>query len=275
MAARNETARAVREAVCIDTKRIYDSCRDRDCLRDIPVYFPRCTMPVINKAISVRSKDIELIWVDIDAEPISFNRGYYSVTIRYYFRITLEVFTGMGQSVNVTGVAMADKTVILFGSEGSARTFSSKITAGDSDSALRQTNNLPEASVETVDPMILQARIAEPESAGDNCCSCCCCCNFDAESLPRCVSGVFEDEITAEADKQILVTVGIFSIIRLSRKVQLLIPVYDFCIPQRDCEGASAGTDQDPCELFSQFNFPIDDFFPPNKSAFEDNCCCD
>ncbi|MBQ3378899.1 MAG: hypothetical protein IJG50_03430 [Clostridia bacterium] len=272
MAARNETARAVREAVCIDTKRIYDSCRDRDCLRDLPVYFPRCTIPVINRAQSVRAKGIELIWADIDTEAISFNRGYYSVSIRYYFRITLDVFTGMGQSVSVSGVATADKTAILFGSEGSARTFSSKYTAGDSDSAQRQTDNLPEASVETVDPMILQARIADTASEGDDCCCCCC---FDAQRLPGCVSGVFEDEITPEADRQVLVTIGIFSIIRLSRKVQILIPVYDFCIPQRDCEGAAAGTEQDPCELFSQFGFPMDDFFPPNRSAFEDNCCCD
>ncbi len=271
MATRNETARAVREAVCIDTKRIYDSCRDRDCLRDIPVYFPRCTVPVINRAVSVRAKDIELVWVDIDAEAISFNKGYYSVKIRYYFRITLDVFTGMGQSVAVSGVASADKTLILFGSEGSAKTFSSKYVSGDSDSALKTTTNLPEASVETVDPIMLQARLVDPANDADKCCCCCC---FDAESMPRCVAGVFEDEISPEADRQVLVTIGIFSIVRLSRKVQLLIPVYDFCIPQRDCDGASAGDDRDPCELFSQFNFPIDDFFPPNKSAFEDNCCC-
>jgi hypothetical protein len=31
----------------------------------------------------------------------------------------------------------------------------------------------------------------------------------------------------------------------------------------------------DPCELFSQFKFPIDEFFQPNKSEFEDTLGCD
>ena len=28
-----------KEAVCIDTSRIYDSCSDKDCLEDLRVYF--------------------------------------------------------------------------------------------------------------------------------------------------------------------------------------------------------------------------------------------
>lgn len=30
----------IREAVCIDTNRVYDSCADKDCLADLRVYFP-------------------------------------------------------------------------------------------------------------------------------------------------------------------------------------------------------------------------------------------
>ena len=30
----------IREAVCIHTKKIYDSCRDKDCIEDLRVYPP-------------------------------------------------------------------------------------------------------------------------------------------------------------------------------------------------------------------------------------------
>jgi len=283
MAARNDQCRSIREAVCIDTKRVYDSCRDRDCMRDLPVYFPRCALPVIERAVSVKARGIELVWVDIDVEAITFNRGYYSVNVRYYFKIDFDVYTGMTQPTSVSGMAVYDKTVVLFGSEGASKTFTSKYVAGERDCASRTTTNLPEASVEVVSPMILQARLVEtctnPCNSCNPCNNCGCCCgDVDVEALPQCVCGCFEDELSAECEKQVLVTIGLFSIIRISRKVQLLIPIYDFCIPQKDCEGI-AGSTEDPCEMFSQFNFPLDDFFPPNKSAFEDSfgsgCGCD
>lgn len=271
MATRNDPGRAIREAVCIDTKRVYDSCRDRDCMRDLRVFFPRCVIPVIERAVSIRARAVELVWLDIDVEPISFNRGYYSISIRYYFKIDFEVFTGLGQPTNVSGVAINDKTVILFGSEGSSKIFTSKFIAGERDKQLKKRTNLPEASVEVVDPIILQTRLAEVCDC--NSCGCGCGCDVDVECLPQCVCGCFEDEIVMDCQKQVLVTIGLFSIVRLSRNVQLLIPIYDFCIPQKDCDG-SVSSAEDPCELFAQFNFPIDDFFPPNKSAFEDECGC-
>lgn len=161
MATRNDPGRAIREAVCIDTKRVYDSCRDRDCMRDLRVYFPRCAVPVIERAVSIKARAVELLWLDIDVESISFNRGYYSVNIRYYFKIDFDVYTGIGQPTCVSGVTVYDKTVILFGSEGSSKTFTSKYLAGERDTCLKKTTNLPEASVEVVDPIILQARLVD------------------------------------------------------------------------------------------------------------------
>lgn len=31
----------IREAVCIHTKKIYDSCKDKDCIEDLRFYPPR------------------------------------------------------------------------------------------------------------------------------------------------------------------------------------------------------------------------------------------
>ena len=57
-------------------------------------------------------------------------------------------------------------------------------------------------------------------------------------------------------------TIGQFSIIRLERPTQLIVPVYDYGLPEKECPGNSEG---DPCELFSRIPFPVEEFFPPNS----------
>ena len=64
---------------------------------------------------------------------------------------------------------------------------------------------------------------------------------------------------------KLLVSIGVFSIIRIERNVQLLVPAYDFCIPEKECTG---GSDQKPCDLFDKINFPLDEFFPPQIRDF-------
>ena len=49
---------------------------------------------VIDRALSVRGGQAELLQAYIDVEPASYNRGFYSVDIRYYYRITAEAFVG-------------------------------------------------------------------------------------------------------------------------------------------------------------------------------------
>ena len=48
---------------------------------------------------------------------------------------------------------------------------------------------------------------------------------------------------------------------RLERDTQLLIPAYDYCMPDKACQGS---TEDDPCSMFSRIHFPIDEFFPPD-----------
>ena len=51
----------IREAVCIHTKKIYDSCRDKDCIEDLRVYPTRSSQAVIDRALSVRGGRAELL----------------------------------------------------------------------------------------------------------------------------------------------------------------------------------------------------------------------
>lgn len=51
-----------REAVCVHTKKVYDSCRSKECLRDIRVYLTRDAQELINAGgiASVKAREQEL-----------------------------------------------------------------------------------------------------------------------------------------------------------------------------------------------------------------------
>ena len=127
--------------------------------------------------------------------------------------------------------------------------------------------------VEVVDPICLGVKISE---IGDNCCK-----YLDDEidvcNIPDCVRRIFEDRFVncRENQRKIFVSLGLFTIIKLERNVQLLIPAYDFCIPEKECV---ASTPDDPCEMFANISFPVDEFFPPVQDCIEqenENCCCE
>lgn len=85
-----------REAVCVHTDKIYDSCRDKDCLENVRVYLTSCGQDIVDRAINVKCTKAEVIWVFTDIEAVPFNRGFYSVDLKYFFKVTLAVFTGVG-----------------------------------------------------------------------------------------------------------------------------------------------------------------------------------
>ena len=78
--------------------------------------------------------------------------------------------------------------------------------------------------------------------------------------------------------RRFYVTLGQFTLVRLERDTQLLIPVYDYCIPQAEC---SCGDQEAPCGLFRNVAFPIGEFFPPSTlempkdyAATRSYCAC-
>ena len=133
------------DAVCIHTDKVIDSCRDKDCLEDMRVYFTACGQEIIDSAINVKCTKAEIIWVFSDTEPVPFNRGFYSVDLKYFFKITVAAFTGSGRPTEVEGLASFDKKVILFGSEGNAKIFASKYKEDAFDAQLWKKTNLPKA----------------------------------------------------------------------------------------------------------------------------------
>ena len=140
-----------KEAVCIHTDKVYDSCRDKDCLENIRVYLTASGQCVVDRAINVKCTKAEIIWVFSDIEAVPFNRGFYSVDLKYFFRVTLAVFTGIGRPTEVEGLATFNKKVILFGSEGNAKVFASKYKEDAFDPQLWRKTNMPNAVVEITD----------------------------------------------------------------------------------------------------------------------------
>ena len=47
-----------KEAVCVNASRIYDACRDRECLDEMPVYFTEQAQELINNAAALRLKKL-------------------------------------------------------------------------------------------------------------------------------------------------------------------------------------------------------------------------
>lgn len=90
----------------------------------------------------------ELLYAYIDVEPVTFNRGFYTVDVRYFYRITADAFVGAARPVEISGLAVFDKRVILFGSEGSVKVFSSLGQEKALDVQNLPTRSLPTAVVE-------------------------------------------------------------------------------------------------------------------------------
>lgn len=253
-----ELRSAFREAVNVHTNKIYDSCKDKDCIEDLRLYPTAASLSVIENAVSLRPKKAELLYVAIDVEEVTFNRGYYTIDMQFFYKITADAYSLINRSAEVTGLTVFNKRVILFGSEGNAKIFTSGTLFGSNDILLPERSKLPTAVVEAVDPIILSIKIADvvdTDPADDT----------DLVDVPEFISSAFTSPLTLEAgSRRALITLGQFSIVRLERDAQLLIPSYDNFVPTKECGGSS---EDDPCALFSKICFPVDEFFPPDTLA--------
>ena len=119
------------ENVCIEAKRILDSCRDRDCFEDVRVILTDFGSEIIEHTTSVRAKNACISSTYIGIDPVKFNKGFYSVTIKFFVKITFEACLCGGRSQEFDGIAVLEKKVILFGGESSVSTFKSNPDSSD------------------------------------------------------------------------------------------------------------------------------------------------
>ena len=266
------------ESVCIQTERIYDSCKSKECAENLRVYFSDKIQCLIDNANNVRIKCAEVLFVDTDVDKIQFNKCYYNVDMTFYFKVTVEISTGCDNTTTADGLCIFNKNAMMFGSEVCSHVFSSKDSCSGHPKHSRN-SAMPTAVVETLDPVALDAKLTE------TCCGCghpvcSCICGKTIQNIPGSISGAFQDGLSDSGNKRVCVTLGLFTFIRLQRSTQLLIPCFDFCIPDKACV-STTGSD-DPCSFFEKLDFPVDSFFPPSTCGTETklfgSCrksCCD
>lgn len=254
----------VREAVCISTQKIMDACRDQNCSENVPVYLTCDSQQTLNCATSVKPRCAELLYADVDVEPVCYQDGHFCVNIQYFYRVIVDATLCSVRPATVYGLAITSQQAMLYGGENCARTFAS--------SGLTNVQHSPRAVVSAVDPVLLNARIV------DMChCKCpqipACCCEG---ALPGVVREAFDDDLVfSDMERQLEVTLGQFSLVRLEQETQLLIPSYDYCMPSKECREGSCGNVENPCQAFARMKFPISEFFPTAEQRDDrEECGC-
>ena len=77
-----------KENICIDTYRVLDSCRDKDCYENVKVYLTDFGEEIIERTSTIRAKCAKIISSYIDVVDVPFNRGFYQLNIKIYTKIT-------------------------------------------------------------------------------------------------------------------------------------------------------------------------------------------
>lgn len=222
--------------VPIKVNRVFDSCSDKDCFRGLQVTLDIGELPSDVTIVKSRCVTVDEVCISVDAVP--FNKGFYSVDLTFTFSLEILAYERACTAPTVyTGTAFATKNCILYGSESSIKTFFSDGTdsTGTTDECCN-TVNLPTASVSVVEPIVLETRIGT-----------------------ACVPADPSSEVPCVNQRTVFVTLGLFSVIELTRPVTIMVPAFDYTIPKKEC----CYTDADsPCEVFEKLKFPEEEFSP-------------
>ena len=144
--------------------------------------------------------------------------------------------------------------MILYGSEGNVNIFKSRATADDfcSDKNIEvASKNLPTAVLEVVDPVVLGTKVVR----ADRC---------TLLEFPCAISGMDGDRmLSGRNNAMIVVSLGIFSVVRIERPAQFLVNGTEYTVPEKECISPSV---DDPCSLFKNMAFPVGQFSPPSLS---------
>ena len=256
----------LQEALSIHTRKITDSCRDKDCIEDLRVYLTKTSQNILNGCASAKVRCAELLYTYIDVEPVAFDGHHYCVNATFFYRILADAVVGCGRPVTLCGLATFSKRAVLCGEQSRAHIFTSDTRLGSPDGLSRVSANLPTAVVEVLDPMVLSSKVVDVHH---------CPREGAVKQFPEFICGCFDEELVLTGEeRRLLVTLGQFSIIRLERDAQLVVPVLSYSLPTKEC-CENPGCAEDPCELFSKIPFPAQAFAPTgcDKDCNQSDCC--
>ena len=213
----------LRQAMSIHTRKITDACRDKDCVEDLRVYLTVSSQETMDSAANVRVRSAQLLHTYIDVEPVAFDRNHYCIDITFYYRILADAVVGTCRPAALSGLAVFSKRAVLCGEDSRAHIFTSDTRIAEADGCALSSSNRPTAVVEVLDPMVLSSKVKDAESG-------------TAESvtvqIPEAIRALFDEDLVTSGDhRRLYVTLGQFSIVRLERDVQLVVPMVEYAIP--------------------------------------------
>ena len=138
----------LQEALSIHTRKITDSCRDKDCIEDLRVYLTRNSQNTLDTCAGAKVRCAELLYTYIEVEPVAFDGHHYCVDATFYYRILADAVVGAGRPVTLHGVAVFSKRAVLCGEESKAHIYTSDTRLGGPDGVTRVSANYPTAVVE-------------------------------------------------------------------------------------------------------------------------------
>lgn len=244
----------LQQALSIHTGKITDSCRDKDCIEDLRVYLTQGSQAILDTAAGAKVRCADLIYTYIDVEPVAFDRNHYCIDVTFYYRILADALIGNTRPAALYGLAVFSKRAVLCGEDSRAHIFRSNTQFFGLDGTPNYHANRPTAVVEVLDPMILNSKVVDICNIP--------CPGSPVVQIPEGILNTFDEPLVLSGEnRQLLVTLGQFSIIRLERDAQLVVPVLDYSIPTKECCDAP-GCAEDPCEMFSRIPFPASQFVP-------------
>ncbi len=240
---------------CIIALKVYDSCRQQDCLTGAEIGPARAAENVCIGDEHIREGDVidppsnaAAVTIDrlrvkkiiiVNKEPNDFKKGFWDIDLKYVFEYRLTFREADGATIgSVRANSIFNKRVTLFGSLGSDLVISTDLFHQHCGSS----------HTLDADPFILVEAKAVALAA-----------ELRYQRRRNC-----GDEDFAPEPNEVLVTIGLFTIIKLYRIVNLLVESRGFCIPE-ECDEVSP---LNPCEFFDSLDFPMDIFAPPQRPEF-------
>lgn len=294
---------------CIIAQKIFDQCRLQKCLTPAILGPARAAknVPTCNEmlcegdiivppcnAASVTMKNLKLTKIEIlSKKPSTLQSGCWDIELKYVFHYDLEFRKADGSCIGcIAASSVYTLKVTLFGSSESEVTFVSDVYSGngriynnngcccdDDDNSVGGPFVSAEGKAIGLD--------AELKYAGNSCCSCSCNCGCGCGCDCDCDC----DDVGFGAPVAVNVTIGLFTIVKIFRTVNMVICSLGNCAP-KECACPSS---VDPCEFFDRLDFPMDIFAPNppytpccnpgscsspdclddnNNSCTKNGCCC-
>lgn len=258
---------------CIVALKVYDHCRQQICLDEELIGPARaahdsnccgshiCEGEIIRPpfdAYNVTVRDFKLKKiVVIGKKPNEFRDGFWDIDLKYVFCYKLEFSEIDGDVICcIAATSVFTKRFTLFGSTGSDNVIASDIVANFSD-ALEG------------DPIVVVQGKAIVLAAEIKCAKRRC--EGDYSPVPRpnaavaaAGAGVGPMPGPVNNNREVIVTIGLFTIVKLCRIVDLTVESRGFCVAE-ECDNISPLT---ACEFFNTLDFPFDVFSPPQRREF-------